>query len=141
MTSYASYEDDGQFSSDFDLSQIFIGREQQMDLFDVYLNRWKRLVAAVPTPGVSMAPNPNNKIQGLVVLLYGRGGFGKSTLLKRYREIALEQDWRLALSKIVDWEFAVEGKRGLFNPAPGQQVDASEYFKLLLTVRSFSGGF
>ena len=131
MTSYASYEDDGQFSSDFDLSQIFIGREQQMDLFDVYLNRWKRLVAAVPTPGVSMAPNPNNKIQGLVVLLYGRGGFGKSTLLKRYREIALEQDWRLALSKIVDWEFAVEGKRGLFNPAPGQQVDASEYFKLL----------
>src|SRR6266702_554184 len=90
-------------------------------------------MAAAPVSSelVTTAPNPNNNIQGLVVLLYGRGGFGKSTLLKRYREMALEQDWRLAVSKIVDWEFAIEGKRGLFNPAPGQKVDAAEYFRLL----------
>src|SRR3989440_60890 len=133
MTSHASYEDDGHFSPDFDLGQIFIGPEQQLDLFDLYLNRWKRLMAATPVSGdlVTIAPNPNNKIQGLVVLLYGRGGFGKSTLLKRYHEMATEQDASLTVSKIVDWEFAVEGKRGLFNPALGQQVDAAEYFKLL----------
>ncbi len=39
MTSHESYENDGHFSPDFDLSQIFIGREQQMDLFDLNLNR------------------------------------------------------------------------------------------------------
>jgi hypothetical protein len=133
MTAQALDGDNGYFSPDFDLGQIFIGREQQMDLFDLYLNRWKRIMAAAPVSGdpVTVAPNPNNKIQGLVVLLYGRGGFGKSTLLKRYRQMALEHDWRLAMSTIVDWEFAVEGKRGLFNHALGQQVDASDYFKLL----------
>jgi tetratricopeptide (TPR) repeat protein len=142
MTSQTSDEDDGQFSPDFDPSQIFIGREHQMDLFNLYLNRWKKLMNAAPVSGdlVTVAPNPNNKIQGLVVLLYGRGGFGKSTLLKRYREMALEQDSRLAVSKIIDWEFAVEGKRALFNPAPGQQVDASEYFKLLCGQLSYALG-
>src|SRR5215471_4173800 len=133
MNPYTSYQDDDQSFSDFDLSQIFIGRDQQMDLFSLYLNRWKRLMAAAPAPGhtVTIAPNPNNKIQGLVVLLYGRGGFGKSTLLQHYRKMVLEQDWHLAVSKIVDWEFAIEYKRGLFNPAPGQQIDPSDYCKLL----------
>ncbi len=142
MPSDALDEDDGQFSPDFDLSQIFIGREQQMDLFDLYLNRWKRLMSAAQVSDnlVTIAPNPNNKIQGLVVLLYGRGGFGKSTLLERYHEMALEQVWRLEVSKIVDWEFAVEGKRALFNPAPGQQVDASDYFKLLCGQLSYGLG-
>ena len=142
MTSHALDEDDGHFSPDFDLSQIFIGRDHQIDLFDLYLNRWKRLMAAAPTSSdlVMLAPNPNNKIQGLVVLLYGRGGFGKSTLLKRYRQMATEQDWRLAVSTIVDWEFAVEGKRGLFKPAPGQPIDASDYFKLLCSQLTYALG-
>lgn len=134
MTSHASYEGEGQFSPDFDLSQIFIGREQQMDLFDWYLNRWKRLMAAtppVPDDPVVIAPNPNNKIQGLVVLLYGRGGFGKSILLKHYRDIALQDSKRFVVSEIVDWEFTIAGKRSLFNPAPGQEINATEYFQLL----------
>jgi len=99
-------------------------------------------MAATPTSSdlVTLAPNPNNKIQGLVVLLYGRGGFGKSTLLKRYRQMATEQDWRLAVSTIVDWEFAVEGKRGLFKPAPGQPIDASDYFKLLCSQLTYALG-
>ncbi len=108
--------------------------EQQLDLFQLYLDRWKRLMAtpAVATSTqVTTAPSPNDKIQGLVVLLYGRGGFGKSTLLKRYREIALEPDRKFTVSRIVDWEFAVEGKRSLFNPAPGREVDAPEYFRVL----------
>jgi len=31
----------------------------------------------------------------------------------------------------VDWEFAVEGNRSLFNPPPGQQPDAAAYLKVL----------
>ena len=46
MTSRISYEDDGHLSPDLDLNQIFIGRDQQLDLFDLYLNRWKRLMLA-----------------------------------------------------------------------------------------------
>src|SRR6266705_3836936 len=134
MTSPTLSTDNNPFPTNFDLSQIFIGREQQLDLFQLYLDRWQRLMAtpAVATDTqVTTAPSPNDKIQGLVVLLYGRGGFGKSTLLKRYREIALEPDRKFTVSKIVDWEFAVEGKRSLFNPAPGREVDAPEYFRVL----------
>src|SRR6266702_3187554 len=134
MTSPTLSTDNNPFPTNFDLSQIFIGREQQLDLFQLYLDRWKRLMAtpAVATSTqVTTAPSPNDKIQGLVVLLYGRGGFGKSTLLKRYREIALEPDRKFTVSRIVDWEFAVEGKRSLFNPAPGREVDAPEYFRVL----------
>src|SRR6266516_7677731 len=104
----------------FDLSQIFIGREQQLDLFQIYLNRWKqRMFNAEPDCDLIVAaPSPDNKIQGLVILLYGRGGFGKSTLLRRYRKITLEENENPLLSKItvtnvIDWEFAVEGKRSL----------------------------
>ena len=118
----------------FDLSQIFIGREPQLDLFDLFLTRWKRLIASAQTAPdirVTAAPSPNNKISGLVVQLYGRGGFGKSTLLKHFYEIAREPDRHLTVSKIVDWEFTIEGRRSIFNPPPGQEVDANEYFRVL----------
>jgi len=118
----------------YDLGRIFIGRQQQLDLFDYYLTRWQQLLfAADPDldPPVKAPPSPNNKLQGLVVLLYGRGGFGKSTLQRHYRDIALQEGRHLTVSAIVDWEFAVEGKRGLFNPPPGQQVDPAEYFRVL----------
>jgi tetratricopeptide (TPR) repeat protein len=120
----------------YDLNQIFIGREQQLDLFDYYLTRWQQILfnaePDLDSP-VTSAPSPYNKLQGLVVLLYGRGGFGKSTLLSRYRTIALQDSRHLTVSAIVDWEFAVEGKRGLFNPPPGQEVDPSQYFRVLCT--------
>ena len=98
------------------------------------------MLTPVSDNSLTIAPNPNNKIQGLVVLLYGRGGFGKSTLLKRYHEMPFEQDWHPKVSKIVDWEFAVEGKRAIFNPAPGQQIDASEYYKLLCDQLAYALG-
>ncbi len=123
----------GQSDGGFDLSYIFIGRQQQLDLFEIYLNRWKKLILDTKPNErlLPAAPSPNNKIQGLVVLLYGRGGFGKSTLLKHYQDIVLQEGRNLAMSNIVDWEFAVEGKRALFNPPQGQELDATEYFKVL----------
>jgi tetratricopeptide (TPR) repeat protein len=135
MTRHTSSNPPGGDSHDaYDLSRIFIGREQQLDLFDIYLTRWQHLLFnANPDldPPVLTPPSPNNKLQGLVVLLYGRGGFGKSTLLARYRNIALQESRHLTVSAIVDWEFAVEGKRGLFNPPPGQEIDPAEYFRVL----------
>ena len=97
MTLHTSDADSRQPMLTFDFSNIFIAREQQLDLFDVYLNRWKRLIEAAPIAPqadapVTAAPSPNNPIhQGFVVLLYGRGGFGKSTLLRRFRDMALSR--------------------------------------------------
>ena len=117
--------------ADFDLGQIFIGREQQLNLFHIYLDRWKHDMITASDSGLTTAPSPNNKLQGLLALLYGRGGFGKSTLLKHYHDIVAEDDQRFVVSEIVDWEFAIEGKRSLFNPPPGREVDAPEYFTFL----------
>jgi hypothetical protein len=122
-----------------DPNTIFIGRERQLDDFKLFLARWQERMAQMgpddmPEPAV---PTPNNKIQGLVVMLYGRGGFGKSTLLRRYRTIALDANQhrskggKIHVGGIVDWEFAIEGKRGLFNPPKGQPIDPLEYCKAL----------
>src|SRR6266571_2875196 len=136
MASHTPIDDDRPPIMDIDPSDIFIGREQQLDRFDVYLERWKRLMAAATQSDnqVATVPSPNNKIQGLVVLLYGRGGFGKSTLLNHYRNIALEPGRNLFVSEVVDWEFALdESNRSIFNPPPGQEVDKDGYFRVLCT--------
>ena len=140
MAHYTSHTTSDAGDQAFDLSHIFIGREQQLDHFKIYLDRWQqRMFAADPGESiVTTAPSPNNKLQGLIVLLYGRGGFGKSTLLTRYREMVLAENRNLlpgqstvTASTIVDWEFAIEGKRSLFNPPPGQEIDAAAYFQAL----------
>ncbi len=133
MTPPTPSEDNSLLPTDLDLGQIFIGREQQLDLFHIYLDRWKSEMVTVLDTGLTTAPSPNNKLQGLLVLLYGRGGFGKSTLLKHYRAISLEPNQKLIISETLDWEFAkgIEGKRSLFNPPPGREVDAPDYFKFL----------
>ncbi len=114
----------------FDLSSIFIARQQQLDLFEYYLSRWKQLIFDTnPTDElVKVAPSHNNKIQGLIVLLYGRGGFGKSTLLIRFHNIILEEqqqnamlNGRVMASEIVDWEFAIGENRGIYNPPQGKR--------------------
>lgn len=119
--------------NNFDISRIFIGREQQLDLFDIYLTRWQNLLRKTKQDDapITIAPSPNNKLQGLVVLLYGRGGFGKSTLLKHYRDVACTDGRNITVGTIVDWEFVVEGKRGLFNPTQDQEIDASEYYRAI----------
>src|SRR4051812_30626545 len=99
---------------DFDPSQIFIGREQEQNLFKMYLNVWKKFIfdAELDDTLITTAPSPNSKIQSLVVLLYGRGGFGKSTLLRRYLDTVAEENQIPLLSlilpsQIIDWEFAI----------------------------------
>src|SRR5712691_9557601 len=103
----------------FDLTDIFIGRDQQLDLFEMYFHRWKGLIAketAMDNTPITTAPSPDNKIQGLVVLLYGHGGFGKSTLLRHYRDFVLKENHaRLSsyvhASSVIDWENVPESKR------------------------------
>src|SRR5579885_1857304 len=122
--------------NDFGPDRIFIGRGQQINLFKSYLTDWKNLMhrAAPADTSATNAPSPNNKIPGLVVLLFGRGGFGKSTLLKHYRKIAQNPLFgRIVVSEIIDWEFEVAGKRAIFNPPQGHDIDANEYCKILCT--------
>ncbi|EFH83709.1 hypothetical protein [Ktedonobacter racemifer] len=113
----------------FDFNQIFIGREQQMAEFGRLLREWKYTLAQeeLDAPGAPELPSPRNKLPGLVVMLYGRGGFGKSTLLNRYYGIASQANeqgmgGRLTLCGPVDWEFAVEGRRAIYNPSQGQAL-------------------
>ena len=74
MAYYTSHTTSDAGDQPFDLSHIFIGREQQLDHFKIYLDRWQqRMFAADPDESiVTTAPSPNNKLQGLIVLLYGR---------------------------------------------------------------------
>jgi len=121
-----SYHDD----ENLKLGQIFIGRSEQLERFETYLARWKQIMAETlpEEKQVTSAPSLQEKIQGLVVLLYGRGGIGKSTLLERYHKIALsESQAPMRVSGIVDWEFAIEGKRGLFTFTPEQETNLSTY--------------
>ncbi len=116
---------------DLDLNEIFIGRERQLNDFRVYLENWKQLPNSSSFLPLTMPPSPNNKIQSFFVLLYGRGGFGKSTLLKRYWEIAREFSHELLVSEIVDWETAIRDRRDLFNITDRENIDSYQYFNLL----------
>ena len=62
----------------FDLSQIFVGREEQLEQFEIRLERWQQQLQGLEAHNTWLIapPSPNNRIQGLVVMLYGRGGFG-----------------------------------------------------------------
>ncbi len=134
MTRQTSHRPFDQNDNDIDLNRIFIGRDQQLNHFDSYLTHWKKLIFQADPHLDTLAripPSSNNKIQGLVVLLYGRGGFGKTALLRHYHDIAQQDGHNFIVSEIVDWEFAIEGKRGLYNPSQDQEVDATEYFKEL----------
>ena len=130
-------EDNDPLSREFELSPIFIGREEEQSRFEFKLNKWKELmfIAELNDSFIKKAPSPNDKIQGLIVLLYGRGGFGKSTLLGRYHSLVLDGNQisssRIQASDIIDWEFAVEGERGLFILPNAGDIDATNYYRLL----------
>jgi hypothetical protein len=117
---------------DLDLNEIFIGRERQLNDFRAYLEKWLRSVSISSSAPLTMPPSPNNnRIQGLFILLHGRGGFGKSTLLQHYRQIALEYKQELQIAEIVDWEVAAQDRRTLFNITDRETIDIRQYFNLI----------
>src|SRR5581483_2141795 len=119
----AEYFPPDESSNEFDLNEIFIGRDDQLFQFRNHLGQWLRLAATNSFSEAKFPPSPNNKIQSFVVLLHGRGGFGKSTLLKNYREIAMEYP-EMQVSELIDWEFTGQERLSLFNPAEGEDIDA-----------------
>ena len=131
MTTSSQPDDDGILPTDIDPDQIFIAREWQIDLFEIYLGRWLKDVS-LPMQGeqVVAPPSPDKRLQNLLVLLYGRGGFGKSTLLKRYHKLVKGYQ-NLLVSDIVNWEFAIGNGRSLFRIPQSTNVDSIKYFELL----------
>ena len=122
----------------FDFKQIFIGREEQLADFERVLSQWQQVMfAQEPTEDIATdIPSPYNKLQGLVVMLYGRGGFGKSTLLYRYLGIAKRANEYngFTLCDPIEWDNAFDGtRRAAYNPAAGQSIDPLEYCKMLCT--------
>src|SRR5690348_5587871 len=122
----------------FDLNQIFIGRKRELAFFARALLDWRDLMMKTKgeQPPVRAEPSPQEQIQSFVTLLYGHGGFGKTTLLRRYRALAEEQNQHISvsmitLSKIIDWEFAIGSNHGLFLLPNGQEPVAATYFQLL----------
>src|SRR5205807_3907243 len=62
-------------------------------------------------------------------LLYGDSGFGKSTLLSHYREIASGYDYHIEVSDITDWE-TVARQYGTLRMS-SHDIDKLEYFNIL----------
>lgn len=114
-----------------DPDQIFIARGEQLSLFRQHLHNWKQKMLTVSNKAIEAAPSPENKIQGLVVLLYGHSGFGKSMLLMHYHKIASEVPYNFKVGRKMNWETIAEEHGVLFNPLPGRDVDTLEYFILL----------
>ncbi len=119
-------------SSSLPPDKIFIGRVQEMVQFDHVLKRWIFDVALDSSERLDEVPSPYRRIPGLVVLLFGRGGIGKSTLLRRFRQMTLEQaSYSVLPLHPIDWEFAIGDNRGFLNPLPGSRVDPLLYFDFL----------
>ncbi len=126
----------------FDFKNIFIGREHQLAEFERLLPLWQHLMASQQPEDELLTdiPSPHNKIPGLVVMLYGRGGFGKSTLLWRYHGMATRINHSalsgtLTICKPLDWETVLDDRlRALFNPQSGQSLDPIAYYTMLCDV-------
>lgn len=131
----SAHHSDAQREEPADGKTIFLGREQQLALFELYLGRWQQLLRDAPPDDEShklhAAPSPRQKLPCFVTLLFGRGGFGKSTLLRRYREMACAEHYHYHVGAIIDWEDAVEGRRGIFQPGPPQRVEPLAYYPVL----------
>jgi hypothetical protein len=118
---------------DLDLNEIFIGRERQLNDFRVYLGNWRQLTSTPSLPPLTLPPSPTQRIPGFFVLLHGRGGFGKSTLLAHYHQIASEKRHDLQVSEVVDWETAAHHQRAIFHIKDRENIDFYRYFRLIAT--------
>lgn len=129
--------DDGAAKS-VDLQEIFIGRDHQLNLFSRQLSWWKEHIRKEDQVqrDISTAPTPYSKLRGLVVVIHGHSGFGKTTLLRRFKALALKEQehlnaGHLMISDVVDWEFAAEGKHAFFHLPHDSEPDPVVYYQLL----------
>lgn len=121
------------FNPDIDLREIFIGREEECEQFKRKLNYWIQYATDANFSGLEIPPTPKDQIQGLVVLLSGLGGIGKTQLLKRFYDIAREQSKNklIRIGEIIDWKFAIPPDRPLFMEVEEGNTDVIKYFKLI----------
>lgn len=127
LMEHMTIENRGTAMPTIDPDQIFIARDAQMRSFHECLEHWLQDLTGTVSHDRHERPSPNNKIQGLVALLYGHGGFGKSTLLKHYHQMASEFPHRLKVSSIIDWEFESDWSTAHFNSVANAELDPLEY--------------
>lgn len=114
-----------------DLDQIFIGRQNEMLAFPEYVDRWLATETSDYASGTVLQPSPQDRIQALIVLIHGRGGFGKSTLLRKYRKTASEFD-NLKVGETVDWEHVVRAYPLDLHIEDRLPIDPDDYYRLLV---------
>jgi tetratricopeptide (TPR) repeat protein len=119
------------YSNNFDLTSIFIARERQIESFNQLLNHWCKYWKKTGEYELKATPSLRDKLPGLFVIIYGRGGYGKSTLLNHLYSEANDYKGKIKLSKILDWEPVTQGRYAIFNPCFGESVDAQDYFSIL----------
>lgn len=123
---------------DIDLDAIFIARDELLHKFRDFLSRWKQQMSIASDRQSYETPSPSNKIQSLVVLLYGHGGFGKSTLLKYFHTIALEEQYHLHVSTIIDWGFVHKADDLRPFPLLNEEIDSLRFLSVLVSKVYFS---
>lgn len=118
-------------SRNIDLSSIFIARDRQIGWFKSTLQEWLTHKANESRTITFLdEPSPNNHLPNLIVMLYGKGGFGKTTLLNKYHKTSLEHT-QLLISKIIDWEIATTNKGAFWSSSSEKPLDAFKYFEYI----------
>lgn len=110
------------------LDTIFIARDSQLLLFHEFLRTWRRLLSQdeMTYPDLDVPP-----IQSPVVLIYGENGFGKSTLLQHYHQLAQEADFLLQVGQITDLKDTPDMGTGLLEIEIASEEEAFDYFDML----------
>ena len=121
------------FKTSINLDTILIPRHKQEQEFRKFLLHWKTLlqISILSTTQSDQPPSPHNQIQSPITLLFGNSGLGKSTLLKRYRAIAAEPDYHLAVPNTINWQFIDGADSTQFATSSAQLADPLAYFNMM----------
>lgn len=119
------------YATAIDTSTIFIARDKHIDSFYALMETWQSLDLSTMRTSVGEEPSPNNKLLGPVVIVFGQGGLGKSTLLRHYYTLASKPVYRIKASSIIDWEARSIGDQLFSTDQASHQIDPCEYFDIL----------